>query len=397
MHKIQGGEIILTVDKNSVFKFIDDHRDEMLDLWRDMVNQESGSAYKEGIDKVQHIVKTVIEASGGTVTLHDFEKAGCMLVGNIGEGSKPAAIFGGHVDTVFKTGTIADRPFTIKEGKAFGPGALDMKGGIVAFLFAIKALRAAGFNDRPFKILLAGDEEIGHPHSNAADIFVAEAKGCAASFNCETGFVDNAIVVGRKGVAMFDMEVRGKAAHVGNDPENGRNAILELAYKVIEIEKLTDWNIGTSFNVGVIEGGTVRNATPDYAKIQIDVRFVDESAIPLFTKQIEEIAAKTFVPGTTTTVSGSARFKPMKTTDGVMKLFNLVKETSIENGFGTPYVKTSGGGADSAYTVIAGVPTVCAVGVKGARNHSPEEFAVVETLFERAKLLAACVLNLDRM
>ena len=85
----------------------------------------------------------------------------------------------------------------------------------------------------------------------------------------------------------------------------------------------------------------------------------------------------------------------MKTTDAVLQLFELVRKTSVENGFGEPYAKVVGGASDSAYSIIAGVPTVCSMGVKGGRNHSPEEFAVVDSLFERAKLLAACVLNLD--
>ena len=386
------------MQKKEIFQYIDDHRDEMMALWQNLVNQESGSAYKEGIDKVQDRIKGILEAEGAKVRMVEYEQVGNMLIAEIGGNRTTAPVlFSGHVDTVFKTGTIEKRPFTVRDGKAYGPGVLDMKGGVVAFLYAIKALNAAGFSERPIKVLLAGDEETGHPNSNATEVFVKEATGCVAAFNCETGFVDDAIVVGRKGVARFDMEVRGVAAHVGNDPENGRSAIVEVAHKLLEIEKLTDWQDGTSFNVGVIEGGTVPNATPDYAKIKIDVRFVDENAIPKFTKQIETIAAKTYVPGTTTTLTGGASFKPMKTTEGVRRLFSLVKDTYGENGFGAPYEKTVGGGADSAYTVIAGVPTVCAMGVKGGRNHSPEEYAVVETLFERAKLLAACVLNLKKL
>lgn len=209
--------------------------------------------------------------------------------------------------------------------------------------------------------------------------------------------MDNAIVVGRKGVAMYDMEVRGVAAHVGNDPENGRSAIVEIANKLLEIEKLTDWEEGTSFNVGVIEGGTVPNATPDYAKIRFDIRYRNEEAIPKFTSQLDAIVAKTYVPDTTTTMEMKAGFKPMKTTEGVNRLFNLVKDACAESGFPEPYAKVIGGGSDSAYTVIAGVPTVCAMGVKGGRNHSSDEYAIVESLFERAKLLAACVLNLNRL
>lgn len=384
--------------KQEIFHFIDDHREEMLALWREMVNQESGSADKAGVDRVQGMVKGILEREGATVRIVEYETAGNMLVAEIGrERSKPAVIFMGHVDTVFKTGTVEKRPFTIRDGNAYGPGVLDMKGGIVAFLYAITALRYAGFSERPIKILLAGDEETGHFASNAAEIFIREAAGAIAAFNCETGFTDDAIVIGRKGVARFDMEVRGVAAHVGNDPENGRSAIVEIAHKLIEIDKLTNWNEGTSFNVGVIEGGTVPNATPDYAKIKIDVRFADEDAIPKISKQLEQIAAKTFVPGTTTVLTAGIGFKPMKTTEGVRRLAVLVKKISAENGFGEPYEKTVGGGSDSAYTVIAGVPTVCAMGVKGGRNHSEEEYAVIESVFERSKLLAACVLGLDEL
>ncbi len=383
--------------KHQAFRFIDEHRDDMLGLWRDMVSQESGSYNKEGVDKLQNMLKDILAADGAAVRIYEFQTAGNMLVAEIGGGSKPAVIFGGHVDTVFKKGTVDSRPFTVRDGKAFGPGVLDMKGGVVALIYAVKALRAAGFSDRPVRIMLAGDEEVGHRFSAAAEIFVKEATGCAAAFNCETGFPDNGIVVGRKGVAHFWMETRGVAAHSGNDPENGRSAILELAHKIIAIEKLTDWKAGTSFNVGTIEGGTVPNATPDYAKIGIDVRFVDDGALPVFTGQLQDIAAATHVPGTTTTLSGGAIFRPMLTTEGVRRLFALVRETCAAEGFALASEKLSGGGADSAYMVLAGVPTVCAMGVKGGRNHSPEEYAEVESLFERAKLLAACVLRLDRL
>lgn len=388
----------VTGNQQRIDEFIDAHRDEMVALWKDLVNQESGSTYKEGIDTLQNKLKQLLEQDNASVRLVEYEKAGNMLIAEIGSKRlKPAVIFMGHIDTVFKTGTINTRPFTIRDGKAYGPGVLDMKGGVVAFLYAVKALNTVGFSERPIKVLLAGDEENGHCHSEAAAVFGKEAAGCLAAFNCETGFSDDAIVVGRKGVARFDMEVRGVAAHVGNDPENGRSAIVEIAHKILEIEKLTDWQAGTSFNVGMIEGGTVPNATPDYARIVIDIRFLDESAIPKFTEELQAIAARTIVPGTSTTLTGGAAFKPMNTTTGVQRLFGLVKETYQELGLGTPYEKQVGGGSDSAYTVLAGVPTVCAMGVKGGRNHSPDEYALVESLFERAKLLAACVLDLERL
>ena len=382
--------------QQKISDFIDGHREEMLSLWQELVNMESGSGNKAGIDAVSSRLQQVLDGEGAITRVAEMAKAGNMLIGEVGAGrGKPAVLFMGHMDTVFSLGTVAKRPFTIKEGTAYGPGALDMKGGIVAFLYAIKALNAAGYETRPLKVLLAGDEEIAHANSNAADVFMTEARGAVAAFNCETGFVDDAIVTGRKGSALFSLEVKGVAVHAGNEPENGRSAILEIAHKIIDIQNLTNWETGTTFNVGTIEGGTVPNAVPGHAKIVIDIRYLDPALMPDIQCQLEAIAAKTYVQGTTTTLTQAPGIPPMQTTDVGKKLFELVKKTYAELGIGTPYRKLVGGGSDSAYSVIAGVPTVCAMGVKGGRNHSPEEFAVVETLFERAKLLAACTINID--
>lgn len=382
--------------KQAAFQFVDNHRAEMLALWQEVVMMESGPHEKPGIDAVGGRFRQVLEETGATCRTVEFEKAGDMLIGEFAaKSSRPGVIFLGHMDTAIAAGATAERPFTIKDGKAYGPGVLDMKGGIVAFLYAIKALKAAGYDTRPIKVLLAGDEEVLHANSTAPDALVSEAAGHAAAFNCETGFVDNGIVVGRKGIARILMEVKGVAAHAGNDPENGRNAIIELAHKAIAVQGLTDWDKGISYNVGVIQGGKTSTAVPDYAKIFIDVRYKDPNDLPGIMAQVEEIGAKTYIEGTSTKVALLDGLKPMKTTDGVKKLYEMVEKVSEENGFGKPYAKYVGGGSDSAYTVLAGVPTVCAMGVKGGRNHSPEEFAVVDTLFERAKLLAACVLELD--
>ncbi len=382
--------------RSIIASYVDAHREEMVSFWQEIVNMESGSQNKTGIDAVAARLGQALASEGAAVKIVEMEKAGNMLVAEVGAGrNKPAVLFMGHMDTVFPLGTVAKRPFTIRDGKAYGPGALDMKGGIVAALFAIKALNAAGYTDRPLKVILAGDEEIAHANSNAADVFMQEAKGAAAAFNCETGFVDDAIVTGRKGTAVFTLEVKGVGVHAGNEPENGRSAILEISHKVIDIQNLTNWEQGTTFNVGVIEGGIVPNAVPGYAKIVVDIRYQDPALLPDIERQLAEVAAKQYVPDTTTTLTQTPGIAPMQTTDGVKQLFEVVKKTYAEMGLGTPYGKYVGGGSDSAYSVMAGVPTVCAMGVKGGRNHSPEEFAVVDTLYERAKLLAFCTLNLD--
>ena len=383
--------------KRKAFEFIDSQRGAMLALWADLVNAESGSSDKPGVDAVARKIHGILSADGAQARIIEFEKAGNMVVATLGPERKGAPVgLLGHFDTVFPKGTTAQRPFVIKDGKAYGPGVLDMKGGVVILLYALKALQAAGYDRRPLKVLLAGDEEVGHADSSATEIFQKEARGCEAAFNFETGYVDDQIVVGRKGGGIFTMEVRGVAAHAGNAPRTGRSAILEIAHKIIEIQDLTDWEAGTTFSVGTIKGGSTSNTIPESAAIQIDVRCVSIAAAEARMARLQAIAAASHIEGTRTALSGKMVFQPMETTPDIMRLFERVARTSVENGFSRPAPIQSGGGSDSSNSVLAGVPTICSMGVKGGRNHSPDEYAMVESLFERCKLVVAVILDLDQ-
>lgn len=383
--------------KQDIFRYIDEHRAEMMDFWQKIVTMESGSANKKEVDELGAFLGEQFTAAGAEVCFEEFEKAGNMLIANIGKERKgEPIILMGHFDTVFPVGTLATRPFKIEGEKAYGPGVLDMKGGITNLYFIVRALQEAGYDERPLKIILAGDEEVGHAMSTGGDIFIREAKGAKAAFDFETGYTDNGIVVGRKGQVRIYIAVHGLAAHAGNEPEKGRNAILEMSHKVIGIQALTDWEKGITYNVGIIKGGTVMNAVPDYAYAEVDVRYIDPAHIEVIKENVNKVVGETHVEGTTTEVSFEVGFQPMQTTEGVKGLFKIMKEVAAREGFGELQEKFVGGGADSAYAVIAGVPTLCAVGVMGGRNHSPEEFAVVETLFTRAKLVAATILELDK-
>ena len=384
--------------KQQAFDFIDRHREEMTALWAILVSHESGSADKAGVDRLAERLRDILVDSGAEARIVDFEKAGNLLVATIGA-DRPGRPIGllGHYDTVFAKGTIEQRPFVIRDGKAFGPGVLDMKGGLVVLLYAIKALQAAGYCLRPLKVILAGDEEVAHSFSNATDIIRQEVAGCVAAFNFETGSINDHLVVGRKGGGTYTMEAHGVAAHTGIEPKKGRSAILELAHKIIAIHALTDWEEGTTFSVGTIQGGTTSNTTPAFASMAIDVRCLKASAEEKFLPRLRAIAEQTHIEGTRTRLSGGLGFAPMETTPDVMRLFELVATTSAENGFPTPTPVQSGGGSDSSNAVIAGVPTVCAMGVKGERNHAPEEYALVDSLFERCKLAVACILNINAL
>lgn len=223
---------------------------------------------------------------------------------------------------------------------------------------------------------------------------MAEFKGALAAFDFETGFMNDNVVVERKGFYRFIMETFGRSVHAGNEPENGRNAIVELARKAVDIDALTDWNTGTTINVGTIEGGTVANAVPAYARMEVDVRYLDPADFEKKKEQFEVIAGKVYIKDVTTKITPVAGLEPMVRLDGNMKLFDVYKSVYEEEGFGSPKPILVGGGSDATYTTKVGVPTVCAVGVKGGLNHTVDEFADVESLFMRAKVFIGTVLKL---
>jgi glutamate carboxypeptidase len=271
-----------------------------------------------------------------------------------------------------------------------------MKSGVTIQLFAARALMEAGYSDRLIRIVLAGDEESMHPKSDMPRVFEEESRGAAAAFNFETGDVNNSLVVGRKGTIAYDVVVEGVSVHAGRDPQKGRSAILEMAHKIVDIQALSDYDEGITFNVGTVKGGVVRNAVPDFAEIGVDVRVLEDGQVDFVEERIKSVLEKNYVDGTRTTYVRTIGMRPMSRTAGNDRLFDFVRGVSEELGYGSPEAVVSGGGSDSAYSVAAGVPTIDQMGGKGEWNHSDREYAVVESLFERTRLAVACVLELEK-
>lgn len=381
--------------KEDVFAYIDDHKAQMMDLWQDLVNQDSPASYREGVDLVAKRVFKELEEAGASTR---WDEEGKALIAEIPGDSRAPVLLLGHIDTVFPVGEAARRPFTVEGSRVTGPGALDMKGGVAVMLSALKALHSAGFSGRPLKVILVSDEEIAHNGSKATVMLQREARGCAACFNCETGYEDNSLVIGRKGGVVFKAAVHGIAAHAGNNPRQGRSAIWEMAKKIDDIQNMTDWDKGITFNVGTIKGGTVSNAIPDYCEVEGDIRFQDPDISPLVKEELLKVLNHTYMEGTKTELLlYHEGMLPMKMTEENRKLFEFVKKTGEENGIPVSEGKLVGGGSDSGYVVYAGVPTVCAMGVKGRFNHTRDEYALKDSLFERAKLLGAVILKMNEV
>ena len=378
--------------RKQIAVYIEEHRDAMMDFWRQLVQIESGSANKAGVDAVARRVQEELDTIGAHTEIHEMKRAGNMLVSVLNEDVPEAPVLLlGHMDTVFPDGTVADRPFTLRDGKAYGPGVLDMKGGVTIAVFAMKALKEAGWSRRPVRLVLAGDEEVGHCDSDCDQQIMEQARGAVAAFNCESGRLGNEVVIQRKGALTYRIDVTGIAAHAGNEPEKGRSAILEMAHKVIAIQNLTDWQQGTTYNVGVISGGIVANAVPDVASIIIDVRYLKKEYISDIEAKLQDVARTTYVDGTKASLTRLSCCIPMERMAETDGLLAKVQDAYASFGMPRPSGITVGGGSDSAYTVAAGVPTICAMGVEGSRHHSPEEYASVESLYARAKALAYVV------
>lgn len=381
--------------RDKAYQWIDEHKDEMVSLWKEMVTIDSGIGVRDGGMAMGNLCAGILEELGFSIRRVSYEKCGDTIIGERGDMTKPFTILMGHMDTVFFKGEPEKRPFTIKDGKAYGPGVLDMKGGVTILLSTLKALHEAGFEDFPCKVILDADEEPAHVFSNAPEVIQKEAEGAKCAFNFETGFTDHSLVVQRKGCWRFFIETFGRGCHVGNDPENGRSAILEMAHKIIEIEKLTDYSKQYNVNVGTIEGGTVANAAPAYCKVECDFRYTHPEDLPVLRRKVDEVCSRQYVPDTTTEVSDSVGFATMTRLPGNLELLKIAQEVAEESGFPKPEARLCGGGSDAAYTTAMGVPTLCAVGVEGARNHTVEEWADVDSLFRRAKQMAGILLKVN--
>lgn len=382
--------------KGKIKNSIEKNKDDILDLWARIVNIDSGSYNKDGVDKVALVLKNELDSLGFNTKIVEMKKAGNTLVGTWNEESnKEPIIFMGHMDTVFSSKESKERPFLIKDDKAFGPGVLDMKGGLVIGIFAAKALIESGYNKRPIKVIYLGDEEVAHINSNAVELIKREADKAKACLNFESGRLNNEVVVSRMGTRDFKVKIQGVAAHSGNDPEMGRSAIVQGANLVIELEKLNDIKRGKLINCGLIKGGISTNTIPDSCEIGILTRYKTREIGEEILKDIKEVLSKTFVEGTKTEFETKVGIGPMEKTDEVMGLFNLLSEVNEKLGNKKLVPIEVGGGSDAAFTSEIKIPTVCALGVVGEFNHTDKEYAVVDTMYERIELAANTVYELD--
>jgi glutamate carboxypeptidase len=372
---------------------LDAWRDEQLELLARLVNQDSGTDDRDDVNRVGDVLAERLDALGFRVTRVPQTRFGDHLVAEKpGRGPK-RLLFVGHFDTVFRAGTARARPFRVAEGRAYGPGVYDMKGGLAAVLFALRAHREAAtpaWDETTLAIVFNADEERLSPTSR--DLIQVEARRAHSVGILEPARAGGEYVMARKGAGTFVLEVTGKAAHAGLQPELGASAIGDLARKVTELHALTDPATGTTVNVGVIRGGERPNVVADHARAEIDLRVWTTAEAERMTAAIRAITRRVHVPGTRARVTGGVAFPPWPPgLPGTGRLLELLEAAGRQIGLEVRAIAT-GGGSDGNHTAQV-APTIDGLGPQGSRAHSDEEFILVPTLLERTKMIA---LFLDR-
>lgn len=367
-------------------------RGEMEDFLRRLVDIDSGSRDKSGIDAVGDAMIELLAADGITVTRIPNETYGDVLRAELpGHAGGPPVLLMGHRDTVFPKGTVATRPFTRDGDVAYGPGVADMKGGLVVDLFVMRALRAAGGTAFPLIGLFTADEEIGSPSGRA--VIEATAKGARAAFNTEPGRASGNVVTSRKGGITLHIAVTGRAAHSGVNHAEGASAIGALAAKITALHAMTDYATGITTNVGVIRGGRTHNTVADHAEAELDIRFMSVDQLDGILARVGAILAAEDVKGTTATFERGQLFMPLEAGHSA-ELFARYRTAAAVVGFAVDGEFT-GGCADSGFTASLGVPSLCGLGPVGGKAHTDGEYCRLDTLVPRAQALAVTIADLE--
>jgi glutamate carboxypeptidase len=375
---------------DEIRSWLSSQREAMLSLMEKVVNIDSGSYDKEGVDAVGEVFEEFFSGHGIEVERLAQEISGDIFRARIpGPGNAPIVLMG-HRDTVFSKGEAARRPFTIQNGRAYGPGVMDIKSGLVLNAFVLAAFRKFGGNPSPIVVLLTSDEEIGSAHSRGT--IEETARGARAVYNAEAGRANGNVVSCRKGGIFMVMDVVGKASHSGVNFEAGRGAINALAHKTLAIAALTDIPIGVTLNVGLVSGGQSVNTVASAATGEIDMRYSRHIDRDRILGAIEKIVATEHVPGTSATLRIKGAFVPFEPTDGDARLLAHYKKAARQAGLSLEGEST-GGCADSGFTSAVGTPTLCATGPVGGLGHTPEEYIEVESIVPRAMALANAIVD----
>lgn len=381
-----------------IFNKIDTLTDQFVKVWEDICNIESPSNFKEGVDNVGRYFINIAKENSWNIEVLKQEKFGDVVTITMNpEAKKEVVTLSGHLDTVHPVGSFGT-PAARREGdKLYGPGAMDCKGGVVAGFLAMKALKELNFTDRPVRMILQSNEEIGSGLENKATInYICEkAKDSIAFLNLEghEGQFGEKIALIRKGIAGFVFKITGIESHASYCAFQGASAIHEAAHKIVELEKVKFLD-GITFNCGVISGGTTQNTVPKKCEFKVDVRFNTKEEYEDAVKRIEKIANTEYVEGCSCELIQTNLRNAMELNHKNLSLFNKANELFKQNGLSTLEIGKRNGGSDAADVSAYGIPCLDSIGVGGEHAHSTLEYGKISTLSESAKRIASIIVGI---
>jgi glutamate carboxypeptidase len=352
-----------------------------------LVEIESPSHDKAAVDGVGRMAAAWMWEAGAQVEIHHQPNTGDCVLGrwNGADSSARPIMLLAHMDTVWPVGTLAERPVRVEDGKLYGPGALDMKAGIVIALAALRGLQALELApSAPVNLLCTGDEEIGTHESRA--LIESLASQSQVVLCLEPAIPGGALKTARKGTGLIHLTARGRSAHAGADHAQGVNAIEEMAHHILALQALTDYSRGTTVNVGKIHGGIASNVVPDTCKIVVDFRVTLSEEVARLSQAVQSI--KPHHPQAQVEARLSVNRPPMPRDALMAETFAHVQ--AIASRYGWQLAEGSAGGAsDANFTAALGVPTLDGLGADGEGFHALHEHVVIASLPQRAALLAA--------
>ena len=386
------------MEKNKLIEYLNQQKQQISYLYENIVRIETPSKDKPALEKLAAHLDTYLNAMGLKVQKYCFETAGPTLVAESQATELAPVLLCSHMDTVHPVGAFGKDAFVrddVNPDIVRGPGVYDTKGGIVIAIFVLKALQALGYNKRQLKLVLVSDEEVAHSLSDGASatIIEQEAYGACCCFNCDSGRLHDQIVLERNGGGILKVKVYGKAAHAGNAPWDGANAILAAAEKISAIAKLSDYD-DAYFGTGVIKGGTKSNIVPDYCEFVNDIRFKTNEAYDRAINSIRKIVEDNPNPLIHAELEATGLFRALEKVAKTDALLEQFANAAEELGYKRPTGISVGGCSDAAFVAHVGVPTLCGTGIIGDHNHTLEEYAYESSILEQTAKIALTIINL---
>ncbi len=371
-------------------------RADQLKLLGDIVGIDSGTAEVAGGDRIRDILAERLRGLGMTVERVKAEAPNLPdnLVATLTGTGKGRILMIGHLDTVFETGTVARWPFRIEGDRATGPGVADEKGGVVQGVYAIRLLKDLGFKDfKQIVFLIESSEERGSPGTRALiDRLVRDAD---VELNLEPGDAPDTLTVWRKGSRTFHIDVKGRAAHAGVAPQDGRNAALELINQLKTLDQFPKSGDGLTANLTLMNAGTRNNIIPEDASAAVNVRVRQKTDFDRVEAALKASADRASVPDTKVTVRYEPSFPPLPNNPSTEALADRAE--AIYAGLGRSIGRGGNGGAsESALAAEAGVPALDGLGPVGGGFHSEREYLDLTTVTPRLYLLTKLIMDLGR-